>query len=229
MNLIYKALLFPLMLASTLAKAQYMDIQSGVSIPSGSFSNSSLSKAEDGFAKAGNTIGLSANYLVYKNIGLCAKFQYATFSYNTADFSSQTNSTALQGTTQTVTTGEKYQSASALAGGYLTLGKKNLTLDIRLLVGFLSLSSPALVYTTTYGGNAYSKTLESAKDQAPAIGYGLTAKYALPKSFFLSLNIDNVNASLKFPKNSYQSSTVETNTKPYQAYLITLGVGYAIQ
>ncbi len=218
-----------LMFAATFAQAQYFDLQSGASIPSGSFSNNSLSKPEDGFAKAGYTAGLSVNYLVYKNIGVCAKFNYTTFGYNIYDYSAQTNNTASQGTTQTVTTNEKYKSSSALAGGYLTLGKNKLTLDIRLMMGFLTLTNPTLVYTTTYGGNSYNKTIESVRDQAPAIGYGLTAKYALPKDFFVSLNIDNINASLKFPKNNYQSSSVETIAQPYQAYLLSLGLGYSIQ
>jgi hypothetical protein len=224
-----KALFIILMLATTLVQAQYFDIQSGVSVPSGSFSNNTLSKNEDGFAKVGYTNSLSANYLFYKNIGVCAKFNYSTFGFNISDFSAQTNDLSTQGTTQAVTNNGKYKSASALTGIYLTLGKKQLTLDIRIMVGFLSLTRPELIYTTTYGGNSYTKTTESTQDQSAAIGYGFTAKYALPKNIYLSVNIDNINASLEFPKNNYQSSNVETTTQPFQAYLMTLGLGYRIQ
>jgi hypothetical protein len=86
-----------------------------------------------------------------------------------------------------------------------------------------------LTSTSTYGGNSYTTTIESIKDVSPAIGYGFTVKYALPKNFYATVNIDNVNANMQFPKYSYQSNKEDIVTKPYQAYSFTIGVGYAIQ
>lgn len=210
-------------------RAQYISLYGGAAVPSGNFSNSNLSKPEDGFAQSGGAIGLGVNYHVYKNIGVCVKFNYSSFGFNITDYSAQVNDQAPQGTTQTVTSNGKYQSSSALAGGYLTLGKKKLTLDIHIAAGFVSLRSPALLSTSTYSGNSYTTTLESIKDVSPAIGYGFTVKYVLPKNFYATANIDNVNANMQFPKNRYQSNNEEIITKPYQAYSFTVGVGYGIQ
>jgi hypothetical protein len=211
------------------SQAQYIDVQAGMSMASGSFSNNNLSKPEDGFAKNGFSSTLGANYLFYKNLGVCARFNYASFAFNVKDFSDQTNSQSPQGTTQTVNTDSKYRSTAGLAGMYLTFGKKKLTADIRVLMGFLTLTSPVLTTTSTYSGQTYSQTLTSDKAMALAIGYGFTLRYKLPKSFCVTLNIDNINANTKFPKYSYQSSGAETVSKPFQANLIGLGIGYEIQ
>jgi hypothetical protein len=224
----YSIFLFTCLFAFTV-RAQYIDIQTGISIASGSFSNSTLSKNEDGFAKNGWATSISANYLVYQNMGIVTKFSYNTFGFNIDEFSTQVNNQSPQGSSETVTNNGEYKSTSALAGVYLTLGKKKLTIDLRLVAGFISLQHPELVYTTTYSGNTYSRSVESFRDLSPAIGYGFNVKYALPKDFYATCNLDNVNANMQFPKNGYQSSNKDEVTKPYQAYSVTIGIGYKIQ
>ncbi len=119
-------------------QARYISLNGGIGMPTGNFSNTNLLKPEDGFAQNGGSIGLSVNYHVYKKVGVCVKFNYSTMGFNTTEYSTQVNDQAPQGTTQTVTSEGKYQSSSALAGGYLTLGKNKLTLDIHLLMHFQS-------------------------------------------------------------------------------------------
>lgn len=216
-------------LITTGVNAQYIDINAGWAVPSGSFSNSNISKPEDGFAQSGGSFGISAQYLVYKKLGVCVKYNFSSFGFNTNEYSAQVDAQAPQGTSKTVTSDERYKSSSALAGVYLTLGKKKLTLDIHVAAGFVSLKSPALTTTSAYSGNTYTSSIESFKDVSPAIGYGFALKYVLPKNLYASVHIDNVNANMQFPKIAYQSSSEEIITKPYQAYSFTLGLGYAIQ
>lgn len=210
-------------------KAQYISLNGGMAMPVGSFSNSNLSKPEDGFAQNGGAVGFGVNYHVYPKVGVCFKFNYSSLGFNTSEYSNQVNDLAPQGTTQTITSEGNYRATSALAGGYLSLGKKKLTLDIHVAAGFVSLRSPALVSTSTYSGNSYTTNIASVKDVSPAIGYGFTLRYALPKDFYALVNIDNINANMQFPKNSYTSNKEEIVTKPYQAYSMTIGIGYAIQ
>jgi hypothetical protein len=211
------------------ASAQYIDVHAGWAIPSGSFSNSNLSKPEDGFAQSGASFGFGVNYPVYKKLGVCVKFNYNTFGFNATEYSAQANDQASQGTTLTITTGDHYKSSSAFAGAYLSFGKKKLTLDIHVVAGFVSLKSPSLLSTSTYAGNTYTQTLESYNDVSPAIGYGFTLKYLLPKNVYATLHMDNVNANIQFPKYGYQSSSEDIFTKPYQAYSFAIGLGYKIQ
>jgi hypothetical protein len=225
----FTSILLLCFLSTLVANAQYIDIQMGASLPAGSFSNSNLGKDEDGFAQNGFATGLSANYLIYQNLGICAKFSYNTFGFNSNELSTQTNKQAAQGTTTNVTADGKYQSSSALAGVYLSLGKQKLTLDLRLVGGFINLKSPQLLYTSTYQNTTYTSAIESFKDISPAIGFGFSLKYALPKDFYATLNLDNVNAKIQFPKNGYRSSNKDEVTKPYQAYAFTVGIGYKIQ
>jgi hypothetical protein len=222
-------ILFVSLFSVSLASAQYIDIHAGAAISSGNFSNSTLSKPEDGFAQNGGSFGFAVNYLVYKNLGICAKFNYSTLGFNIDEYSKQTGDLAPQYTTQSVSTDEQYKSSSALAGGYLTLGKKKLTLDLHVVAGFVSLKTPSLLYTSTYAGSSYSSTSESTHDLAAAIGYGFTLKYVLSKNLYATLHLDNVNANMKFPKYGYQSSKEEIVTKPYQVYSFAVGLGYAIQ
>lgn len=211
------------------AYAQYIDVQAGFSFASGSFGNNKLSKEEDGFATTGFTSGMQVGYLVYKNLGICAKVNYSTFGFNNSSYQDQVNTTASQGTSVEVKNNADYKSTSALAGAYITLGKQNFTFDIRLMTGFLSLANTGLTYTTSYSGQQYTESLSSERDAAIAFGWGLTAKYALPKNLYLSLNLDDIYANTEFNRNSYYSSNKNKITKPYESYLLTLGIGYAIQ
>lgn len=211
------------------AQAQYIDVRAGFSLPSGSFANTNINRGEDGFATSGNTFGASLNYLFYKNLGVCGIYQNSTFGMNITSFNKQTTATAPPNVQYAVNTNEKFRSSSAMVGPYVTLGKKNLTLDARLLIGYASLALPKLIYTTTFNNNSYNTITENQQNGAFTVGYGFTVKYALPKDFYLTLNIDNLNANMQFNKNGIITSTNEVVEKPLRANLLTLGFGYAIQ
>jgi hypothetical protein len=207
--------------------AQYIDVRVGYAFAAGSFANNT--KDESGFATDGYSTGIGVNYLIHKNIGISTNIQYSNFGLDVSALSEHANKIGPVGSMVTVTSEHKYIATSAIVGPYITLGKRNLTVDLRLLIGFLSLSTPQLLYYTTYNGSTYTQLKESSHDVAAAISYGVTAKYAFPKNIYCSLHIDNIKANTTFAKNGYQSSNTETITKPYQANLITVGVGYAIQ
>jgi len=211
------------------SQAQYADIQAGFSFASGSFGNNTLSKEEDGFATNGFTSGLQVGYLVHNKLGICAKVNYATFGVDENSYSGQLNQGLSPGTTVTAQSNADYKNTMALAGPYLSLGQNNFTFDIRLMVGFLSLTRPGFTFTTTYSGQQYTQTTAPESDASVAFGWGITAKYALPKNLYLSLNLDDVYANTTYTRNGYNSSNDDKVTKPYEAYLLTLGIGYAIQ
>jgi hypothetical protein len=214
---------------SLAVQAQYADLQTGFSFASGSFGNNKLSKAEDGFATNGFTSGLQVAYLVHKNIGICAKVNYSTFGIDESAYTEQLNAGLSQGTSVAVKSNDDYKSTMAMAGPYLSLGKTNFTFDIRLMTGFLSLNNPGYTFTTTYGNQQYTERTTSERDAAIAFGWGLTAKYAFPKNIYLSLNMDNVYANTAFNRNGYNSSNDDKVDKPYESYMLTLGIGYALQ
>ncbi len=225
----YQITLFILLVWMTTAKAQYIAVQAGWALPSGSFGNTVLSNKEDGFATSGSTFSLFTNYLLSERLGICADIRYASMGFDQQALSEQAGNQAPPLTQMTASSQNNYTSSSAMAGLSYTLGNQNLTFDIRVMTGFLTLRTPTLTYTTTYNGQAYNRIIESQNDLSLAFGYGIGAKYALPKNWFIVANIDNTFASMEFPENGYQSSSNTTVTKPYQVYLLSAGIGYKIQ
>jgi hypothetical protein len=209
--------------------AQHIEIQSGFSFASGNFGNTDLAKPEDGFATSGWTIGLQAGYLVHKKIGICTRIHYSAFGVNTDKYQEQLNATMSSGTSVTVKSNGDYKNTSAMAGPYISLGKKNLTFDLRLLAGFSSLTRSGFTYTTSYSGQEYTSAEQAETDAGIAFGWGLTARYALPKNLSVSLNLDNTYAGTEFNRNGYNSSKQDKITRPYESFLLTFGIGYAIQ
>lgn len=211
------------------ADAQFVSIQGGAAIPSGSFANSVLSNTEDGFATRGSTFGLFANYLFTKKLGLCVDIRYASLGFDEQSLSDQSASKASPQTQVTASSQNQYSASSAMGGLSYTLGKSNLTFDIRVMTGFLSLTTPSITYTTQYNGQPYNSVYDSQSDLSLAFGYGIGIKYELPKNWFVLLNIDNAYANMEFPENGFQSSNNATVSKPYQVYFLSAGVGYKIQ
>lgn len=209
--------------------AQYVALQAGFAIPSGSFGNTVLTNKEDGFATSGATVSLFTNYLFGERIGFCADIRYATMGFDQQSLSKQAGEQAPPLSEVTATSQNKYTASSAMAGLSYTLGKNDLTFDLRVMTGFLSLRTPSLTYTTLYNGQSYNRVIESQNDLSLAFGYGIGAKYALPKNWFIVANIDNTFANIEFPENGYQSSNDTKVTKPYQVYLLSAGIGYKIQ
>lgn len=214
-----------LLLVSPLA-AQHIDVQYGAALPNGSFGNNDLTKTETAFAQTGSTIGLQADYPIFNNIGIVAKVNRSTFGFNTSSYEQQVNQNPASNTTVTVESNGGYTATSAMAGGLMTIGSKQITLDLRLLTGFVTLTDNGLTYKTLYAGQEYTKRVFSQQDAAIAFNWGATLRYSFFKEFYASLNLDNIYASTTFPANDYQSSSNQTITKPFQAYLLTFGVGY---
>ncbi|MES2560777.1 MAG: hypothetical protein V4590_13615 [Bacteroidota bacterium] len=225
----YKLLFVPFLFLLFPASAQRIDVQFGSALPSGSFGNNTLSKSDNSFAQNGYTAGIQADYPVYKNMGISAKLNYSSFGFNQSDYQNQLNQTPASATTISVESNGGYNSTSALVGGYMTLGKKRITVDLRLMTGFLTLTDKGLTYTTAYAGQEYKETVFSETDMTVAFGWGLTARYNFGDHTYLCLHMDNVNANTSFRKNNYQSSSTETLSKPYQAYLVSVGLGYTLQ
>lgn len=214
-----------LLLLSPVA-AQHIDVQYGAALPNGSFGNNDVAKAENAFAQTGSTIGLQVDYPIFKKIGMVAKLNRSTFGFNTSSYQQQVNQNPASNTTVTVESNGGYTATTAMAGGLMTIGSKQVTLDFRLLTGFISLTDNGLTYKTLYAGQEYTKRVFSQQDAAVAFSWGATLRYMFFRDLYSSLNLDNVYASTTFPATEYQSSTNQTVTKPFQTYLITFGIGY---
>lgn len=224
-KLLFSALLLTLFSAS----AQRIDVQFGTALSSGGFGNSDINKSDNAFATNGYTAGIQADYAVYKNIGIAAKLNYSTFGFNEADYETQLNQNPASATTVSVESNGGYSATTALVGGFMSLGKKKLTADLRLMTGFLTLTDKGIIYTTAYSGTDYKQSAFSQTDVAMAFGWGITARYSFGNHTYLSLNLDNVFANTTFRKNDYQTSANETISRPYQAYLLALGFGYTLE
>lgn len=211
------------------ATAQRIDMQFGTALPNGDFGNTELTKSENAFAQNGYTTGLQADYLVYKNIGLTAKLNYSAFDFNETSYETQLNQNPSSTTLISIESNGGYASTSAMVGGFITFKKNKLNVDVRLMTGFLTLKDYGLTYTTSYSGQTYNQRAFSQQDATIAFGWGLTARYALIHNFGISLNLDNIYANTSFNKNTYQSSSNESTNKPYQAYLLTVGLGYRLE
>lgn len=211
------------------AAAQRIDVQFGTALASGSFGNTDVNKSEHAFATNGYNAGIQTDYPVYKNIGVTAKLNYSTLGFDESAFETQLNQNPAMGTAVTVESNGGYSSTSALVGGFMTLGKKRVTFDIRLMTGFLTLTDNGLNYTTVYSGQEYKQRAFSQTDATIAFGWGLTARYSFGDHTYLSLNLDNVYANTTFRKNDYQTSANETISRPYQVYLLGAGLGYTLQ
>lgn len=231
MNPLYiRTLLFSALLSFVFsATAQRIDVQFGTALPSGGFGNTDVNKSDNAFATNGYTAGIQADYPVYKNMGITAKLNYSTFGFNEGDYETQLNQNPALATSVTVESSGGYSSTSAMVGGYMTLGKKRLTVDLRLMTGFLTLTDYGLTYTTIYSGQEYKQRAFSQKDAAMCFGWGLTARYSFGDHTYLCLNMDNVFANTTFRKNDYQTSANETISRPYQAYLLGVGLGYTME
>ena len=211
----------------TLAYAQRIDLQVGMALPNGEFGNSDIVKNENSFATSGYTVALQADYNIWKMFGLIGKLNYSTFGFNSGTYENQLNQNPASGTSVSIENNGGFSSTSAMVGGEMTLGKKRLTVDLRLMTGFLTLTDNGLTYTTTYSGQTYTQRIFSQKDAAIAFGWGLSARYLFSNNIYVSMNLDNVYANTSFNKNTYQSSSNESISKPYQSYLLAVGLGYS--
>jgi hypothetical protein len=211
------------------ANAQQLAIQFGSVFPSGSFGNTDVSKVESGFAKSGYSVGLHLNYPVYKNMGVSAMLNHNVLGVNQNAYQTQLNANPATGTKVSVKSEGDYTATATLIGAFMTLGKKKLTAELRLMSGFVSLTNKGLSYTTSYAGQEYTQSGFSQTDFSIAFSWGTTVKYLITDKIFAAVNLDNTYAPTKFDRNTYQSSANETISKPFQTYCLSIGVGYSIK
>lgn len=224
-----KIILLPMcVLLFQIGQAQYIGVSAGFAFPVGDFGNQNINDPENGFANNGKTLGLSINYLVKNNIGFYASYQYNAFGLNDAALTKQSNLTAPPQTNLSIKSSSDYRANTVMVGPSITLGKQNLTFQIRLAAGILSLSKPAFTTTSTFSNTESIVTTSSQQSVSVAVGYGLGVQYALPKDIYLMLNLDNTSGISTFVKD-YQSSSGNTFQMPYQAYSLSIGLGYSIQ
>jgi hypothetical protein len=212
-----------------MASAQYATLHFGIVYPTGDFANTNINTPEHGFASLGNSFGVSINYLVAKKWGITANYFNNSYDIALDEINRQLTLQQALNTTVFASYNNGYRATMAMIGPYLTLGNNKLTVDVKMYAGFANLRTPQFLYTTVMNGNTFTEVKNRNRASAPLFGYGITAKYALPKSFVVSLSLDNCRSAFNLPSTNYSSSNQTSINIPFQSFTLSAGIGYRIQ
>jgi len=178
----------------------YMGLIGGLSIPTGSFGQTNYSNNSAGFAKKGGMLGLDAGVYLYKNLGIGITFSYQdqgelsatdaqtlATGYNTSYVKDETN----------VTTVDRYQNISLMAGPQYTFLYKMFALDLRASAGLIkSFATPSLgvVFDNSNNSASYLNQLSSRGDTF-AYGASIGLRYSFSDSWDVGLKCNYVNSN----------------------------------
>jgi hypothetical protein len=228
-------------LFSLTAKAQDDDIDNqakgyfaligGVSDPLGAYASTSYSNNKSGFAQLGAVSGFDMAFYLHKNfgIGITGTFQdqgelnasdlinLAT-GYNNSFFKDETS----------VTSVNRYQSISLLAGPQYSFVHKKFTLDLRADAGVLkSFSTPSLTIVFDYSPND-GQSYYQLSSGSLAFAYGASAglRYSFSDAWDVGFKINYVNTNgLKIENSGNPDDTGRFQTTlPVNVLQASLGI-----
>ena len=207
----------------------FFGIAVGPALPQGDFRSNSATEPEAGFAQTGFNFNLNFGYKFNENVGLSILWMGSAFP---VDGQSLVDALAL------ANPGIQWElepgpwATGALMGGLLTTFPTNqIDIDIRMLAGIASSSSPKISITAFQSGARVD--LEQLRDTSGAFAFNIGGgfKYYLSKKIALTINFDYFYTKPSFDVITNTSNATSSNAsfdQPISSVNITAGIGFRI-
>jgi hypothetical protein len=210
----------------------YIGVSIGPSIPTGDFSSKDMYNQSAGFAKTGAIFDISFGYKLGKNFGLTAILRGQANKVDAQAISDEMSKEFMGDFVGTVRTGS-WGIGGLLVGGYSSISvAKQLNFESRLMLGFLSATSPDMTINLTGPGGTGWVKQSSTSGTAFAYLAGIGLKYNAGKRVCLLANIDYLGAKPEFEDVETTTSMGDYDkssyTQKFGSFNIGLGVGYRL-
>jgi hypothetical protein len=210
----------------------YIAISIGPSIPTGEFASKNMDNESSGFANTGAIFDISFAYKLNKNFGLTAVLRGQANEVDAQALSKEMSKQLTSDITNSVSTGS-WGIGGLLVGGYATVPfAKQLSFESRLMLGFITSTSPDMtINLSSPNGSAWVKQSSAT---APAFAYlaGIGIKYDVAKRVCLLTNFDYLGANPQFvdveTTNSLGGLGKNDFTQAFGSVNIGFGVGFRL-
>ncbi|OIN58980.1 hypothetical protein [Arsenicibacter rosenii] len=186
------------------SKNGFLNVNGGVSLPTGNFSSKSSQNDLAGMALKGFTSNASAGYRVVGPVGLMVRYERTR---NQMDASGMLDLVyKADGTSWSAKAGQ-WSLSTVMAGPYVSIPVRLFTIDVRALAGQLTATCPATSMEGSFADIPIAVRTNSALSKATAYGTGLTVRYRLGTSFALQVNTDYSHSKVTFSEMTTSSSS----------------------
>lgn len=206
----------------------------GPSIPFGNFGSDNFSNLKSGNASVGVAFDLSLKYKLEEKYGLVAMLRSQTNSFDEDAYQKVLMARNPDPALTWNVSASKWRIGGLLVGAYGTIpigDIKEITLQMRGLVGYLNATSPEVnAIATGFSQPVFSKTVEgSGGGFAHLLGLTFTRSYT--NNFSLHASLDYLGAGLGFNNvvnNSNSFGQTLTTTSSYTQNYTTINVGIGV-
>ena len=206
----------------------YIGIAVGPSIPTGDFASKDMNNESAGFAKTGAIFDITFAYKLNKNFGVTALLRGQANKLDAQAVSNEMSKQMPPEFSNTVRTGS-WGIGGLLVGGYSTIPiAKQLSFESKLMLGFISATSPDVTINLSgYGETAWVKQ-NSVSSTAFAYMAGIGLKYDAGKRVCVLLNVDYLGSNPKFDNVETTSSDGEMSKDSYSQAFGTVNFGFGV-
>jgi hypothetical protein len=203
----------------------YIAVSLGPSIPTGDFASKDMDNNSAGFAKTGAIFDISFRYKLKNNFGVTAILRGQANQLDAQAIADEmSNKFGISGTVKT----NSWGIGGLLVGGYSTIPvAKQLTFESRLMIGFVTASSPDISINFNIMSESGWVKQNTVTSSAFAYLAGVGLKYDAGKRVCLLANIDYLGAKPKFKdvETAFSDGTLEKDTFTQQFGSVNVGVG----
>lgn len=210
----------------------YAGLTVGASIPLGNYASSDISNANSGFANTGALYNLVfAHPINNKNFGVTAMLHRQVNPVDVQDILGVVLNRIPRSDIRVEST--PWVIGSLLVGGYGSLPiSKNITLDTRAMIGYISAASPEINIEIENGMGQYWAKQSSVVSPSFAFLIGTSFRFDVAKNIFLLTNLDYLQSSVEFSnievKSYFGDRASVTNIQNVQTINFSVGIGLKI-
>lgn len=210
----------------------YVAVSIGPSFPIGDFASKDPDNEKAGLAQTGAIFDISFGYKLGKNFGVAALIRGQANSTDTQAIVDELYTQIPSTVNADVETGN-WTAGAFLAGGYASFPvSKKISFDPRVMIGFLSATSPDTDVYLSDGSNSGWVKQASVTSTAFAYLVGVGLKFDVGKRICILTNLDYMGANPEFKDVQTLSSdgNIEVNNwkQPFSTINVGVGVGYRL-
>lgn len=222
-------------------KAQYdkrlgfIGISAGGSIPVNDFASSNIHNSAAGMALPGLNLNISFGHTLGEYWGIGALFFRNAHNIDSQAISDGLKAEAPAGTKIALSPDpDPWIAIGGMTGIFVSVPARNFSLDFRLLIGVISVTSPQVYYSVSNGGGSSSSLQESSDAYAFSYNIGVGGRYRVSNDIALMANIDYMAASIDFPVSRITNTTTKASqminayTQPYAIVNISGGLAFLL-
>jgi len=206
----------------------YIGVSIGPSIPTGDFASKDMNNEAAGFAKTGAIFDITFAYKLNKNFGVTALLRGQANKLDAKAISNEMYKQLPSEVSSSVST-SSWGVGGLLIGGYSTVPvAKQLSFESRLMLGFISATSPDV--TINLSGFGETAWVKQSSTTSTALAYlaGVGLKYDAGKRVCVLLNVDYLGSNPKFDNVETTSSDGEMSKDSYSQAFGTVNFGFGI-